>query len=147
MRKRVPRKTLAELRKVPLFSRCTDRQLEEVASLGTQVSIGAGRALTVAGRPGAECFVVLSGRATCRVRGRDIAAFGPGDFFGELSLLDGGARSASVVADTPMQVLDLNRSEFGRLLDLAPSVTQRMLTTLAARLRAADAVIDQVVVQ
>ncbi len=143
MRKRIPRSVLAELRNVPLFSECTNRQLRRLAALGTQVPIEVGQEVTVAEAPGAEWFVVLSGKASCRVRGSQVASFGPGDFFGELSLIDGSARSASVVAETPMQLLDFNRAEFGRLLEVAPSVARKMLTAMAARMRATDTAIAQ----
>ena len=141
MRKRIPRSVLTGLKKIPLFSACTSRQLREIAALGTPVPVDAGREVTVAGEPGAECFVILSGRASCRVLDREVASFGPGDFFGELSLMDGATRSASVIAETPMQLLDFDRREFARLLDVAPSVVQKMLSTVAARLRTADSVI------
>ncbi|MGH9092054.1 MAG: cyclic nucleotide-binding domain-containing protein, partial [Acidimicrobiales bacterium] len=95
MNRRIPRSVLAELRKVPLFSNCTHGQLKEIAALGTPVRVDTGRELTVAGAPGAEWFVVLSGRASCHVLDREVATFGPGDFFGEMSVIDGGTRSAS----------------------------------------------------
>lgn len=141
--KRVPRKVAAQLRDVGLFSDCTNRQLRRLASIGTPVSVAEGQEVTAAGAAGAECLVVLSGRASCRVGGRAVAAFGPGDFFGEVSLIDGGARSASVVAETPMELLDLDRREFGQLLEVSPSVVRKMLSTMAARLREADAMIGQ----
>jgi CRP-like cAMP-binding protein len=141
MWRRFPRKILVDLRSVPLFSSCTDRQLKQVATLGTPIPMGAGREITVAGAPGVEWFVVLSGRASCRVEGREVATFRPGDFFGELSLIDKGPRSASVIAETPMRLLNFDQREFERLLDVAPSVTRKMLTTMTNRLRAADAVI------
>ncbi|MGH9079519.1 MAG: cyclic nucleotide-binding domain-containing protein [Acidimicrobiales bacterium] len=141
MRNRIPRNVLAGLRSMPLFSECTNRQLRRLATLGTQVRVEAGQEVTVTEAPGAEWFVVLSGKAICRVRGSEVASFGPGDFFGELSLIDGSARSASVVAETPMQLLDLNRAEFACLLEVAPSVARKMLTAMAARMRATDAAI------
>jgi CRP/FNR family cyclic AMP-dependent transcriptional regulator len=141
MRNRIAKDVRADLRNVPLFSSCTDRELKEVSSLGTPTPIRAGRKITVAGARGAEWFVVLSGRASCQVQGREVATFGPGDFFGELSLIDNGTRSASVIAETPMRLLDFDRREFDRLLDVAPSVARKMLSTMAVRLRAADSVI------
>lgn len=143
MKKRVPRQVLARLQGVPLFSECTKRQIAQVAALGTPVDVGPGREVTVTGAPGAEWFVVLSGRASCCVGGREVASFGPGDFFGELSLIDGSSRSATVVAETPMQMLDFDRSEFRRLLEVAPSVVRAVFATMAARLRATDAAIAQ----
>ena len=142
MRNRVPRSVLTGLRNLPLFSKFTNRQLKELAGLGTLVPVEAGREVTVVGKPGSEWFVVVSGQASCRVGGCEVATFGPGDFFGELSLIDGCARSASVVAETPMRLLDFNRGEFGRLLEVAPSLARTMLTTMAARMRATDAAIS-----
>lgn len=147
MRKRMPRSVLARLRRVPLFAGCTNRQLRKIAGLGTPVHVGAGREVTVAGTPGAEWFVVISGQASCRVLDSEVATFGPGDFFGEVSLIDGGTRSALVIAETPMELLDFDRSEFGQLLDVAPSVVRKMLHTLASRLREADVVIRRFAVQ
>jgi CRP/FNR family cyclic AMP-dependent transcriptional regulator len=144
---RVPRSVLAQLRKVPLFSTCTRRQLKEIAALGTSVPVRAGQEVTVVGEPGAEWFVVLSGQASCRVSDREVATFGPGEFFGEVALVDGGTRSASVIAETPMQLLDFDRREFGRLLDVAPSVVRKMLDSLAGRLREADVVIGRLAAQ
>jgi len=141
MRERVPRSVLDWLRAVPLFAKCSNRQLKTLAALGTPVPIEAGQEVTVAGKPGSEWFVVVSGRAICQVGGREVACFGPGDFFGELSLIDGSARSASVVAETPMQLLDFNRGEFRRVLDVAPTVARMMLNTMAARMRFTDAAI------
>jgi CRP-like cAMP-binding protein len=137
---------LTELRRIPVFSDCSTRELKKVASLGTLIRVETGRELTVAGAPGLEWFVVLSGQASCRVPSLEVATFGPGDSFGELSLLDGGVRSASVVAETPMKVLAFNRSEFACLLEVAPSVTRRVLTALAIRLRAADLTIGRLAV-
>ncbi|MGH9831335.1 MAG: cyclic nucleotide-binding domain-containing protein, partial [Blastocatellia bacterium] len=143
MSKRVPRSVLTRLRKMPLFSACTKRELRALAVLGTPVPIGAGQKITVAGEPGLEWFVVLSGRANCTVLDREVATFGPGDFFGELSLIDGRTRTASVIAQTPMQLLDFDRNEFGRVLEVAPSVVRKILTTVVCRLREADIVIGR----
>lgn len=94
--------------------------------------------------PGIEWFVIVSGPASCRVRGRTVASFGPEDFFSELSLIDGGTLSASVDAETEMQLLDLDRHEFRRLLEVALSMAAKLLATMAARLRATDLAISQV---
>jgi CRP-like cAMP-binding protein len=69
--------------------------------------------------------------------GTKIARFGPGDFFGEVAVLDGGARTATVVADSDMTVLVLSPSEFDALLDLSPQVARRVVAAMASRLRRA----------
>jgi CRP-like cAMP-binding protein len=83
--------------------------------------------------------MVLSGTAVCLVRGAEQARFGPGDFFGEVATLDGGPRTATVVAHTDMEVLVLNRFEFEKLFKSSPEVAHRMLTVMARRLRHANA--------
>jgi CRP/FNR family cyclic AMP-dependent transcriptional regulator len=139
MRTRVAQREIEMLRQVPLFSSCSQSELRQIAGLGTPVPIAAGRRLTVEGQPGREFFLVLEGRARCEVGGRHAADFVPGDFFGELALLDGGPRSATVVAETDMEVLVLDAREFASLLQAAPSILRKVLATLAGRLRLANA--------
>jgi CRP/FNR family cyclic AMP-dependent transcriptional regulator len=139
MRTRVAQREVEMLRSVPMFAGCSRGELRQIASLGTPVPVAAGRRLTVEGQPGREFFLVLEGWARCEVGGRHAATFGPGDFFGELSLLDGGPRSATVVADTDMEVLVLDAREFASLLQASPSILRKVLATLAERLRLANA--------
>jgi CRP-like cAMP-binding protein len=113
--------------------------MKRLSGLGTRVNISAGRHLTTAGNRGAEVLIVLSGTAICLVRGVEEARFGPGDFFGEVATLDGGPRTATVVAQTDMEILVLDRYEFDMLVKSSPEVAHRMLTTMAHRLRRANA--------
>ncbi len=122
-----------------LFRGCTAKELKRLSSLGTRISVPAGKLLTVAGSQGAEVVIVLSGAATCLVHEFEVARFGPGEFFGEVAALDGGPRTATVVASTDMEVLVLTRNEFVMLVKLSPEVAHRMLQAMAARLRQADA--------
>ena len=95
-----------------------------------------GRVLAKEGTPGQEFVVVVEGTASATSRGEEVGQIGPGSFFGELALLDGGPRTATVRALTPMLVLVLDRSEFNHLVDRAiPSVGRKMLVTIAERLR------------
>ena len=124
------------LRGVWLFERCTKKELAAIARMATPVTVEPGRVLAKEGNPGHEFVVVVEGTASATSRGEEVGQVGPGSFFGELALLDGGPRTATVRALTPMLVLVLDRSEFNELVDRAiPSVGRRMLVTIAERLR------------
>lgn len=126
------------LRKVPLFKGLSQRQLEQVARLVDEYEAPAGKRLATAGETGHELFIIVRGQARVSVpRGRT-GRLGPGEFFGEMSLVDGGPRSASVEAETPMQLLVVGRREFWALLDEAPSLSAKIMCTLATRLRAVE---------
>jgi CRP/FNR family transcriptional regulator, cyclic AMP receptor protein len=125
------------LQGVWLFERCTESELAAVAHVANPVSVESGRVLATEGTPGEDFVVVIEGTASATSRGEEVGQIGPGSFFGELALLDGGPRSATVRALTPMALLVLDRSAFDDLVDRAiPSVARRMLATLAGRVRA-----------
>lgn len=130
---------VALMRKIPLFEGLTDHQLLQLARLADDVIVTQGKKLAAAGETGREMFVIVSGSATVKtLRGRGIR-LGPGDFFGEMSLIDGEPRSATVVAETPMQLLVLGQREFWELLAEAPQINRKIMTTLSRRLRESDA--------
>jgi CRP-like cAMP-binding protein len=139
MRSRIPREQIELLHKVPLFSICTQRELRAIALLGTPVGAEEGAYLIENGHPGREFFLVLEGRASCRVGNKEVRRFTPGNYFGELALLHGGIRTADVVAATPMELLVLDAREFRSMLMTTPSIGVKMLAALAARLTGADA--------
>ena len=128
---------IAELRAVGLFRGCSDKELERIDSLGCRNEVDAGTVLCRQGRIGTQTFVVLRGEATVTIDGAEVARIVQGDFFGEMSVLDGGPRVGTVTASTPMTVLVLTPQELGSLLENA-QVARRMLTTVSGRLRAAD---------
>jgi CRP/FNR family transcriptional regulator, cyclic AMP receptor protein len=130
------------LRGVRLFSSCTKDELRKIASLMEQLEVGQTRILSEQGKVGAEFFVIVEGVATATRNGMQLAVLRPGDFFGELALLDGGPRTATVVADTDMHLLVFSRRDFSRLHSLAPTVAYKMLAELGARLRRADSMFD-----
>jgi CRP/FNR family transcriptional regulator, cyclic AMP receptor protein len=136
--RKIPQDVLEAIRSIPLFSDCNTKELREVARLGTPTMMSVGTTIAREGSTGRELLVVLSGEATCRSKGRKLARFGPGDFFGEMSLLDHGPRSATVVADSDMELLVLESREFRRLIEASPSIAWKVLGTMAARLRQAD---------
>lgn len=139
MRSRIPREQIELLRKVPLFSNCTQHELRAIAQLGTPVGAEEGASLTEYGQPGREFFLVLEGTASCRVHNKEVRVFDPGNYFGELALLHGGVRTADVVAVTPMELLVLDAREFRSMLMTTPSIGVKMLGRLAERLTDVDA--------
>jgi CRP/FNR family cyclic AMP-dependent transcriptional regulator len=130
------------LRGVQLFSGCSAAELGRIASLTTEHLAKPGQVLTERGEFGLEFFVIIEGKATATRKGVHLATLGPGSFFGELALLDGGKRTATVIADTDMRLLVLSQSEFKSLHQVAPAVSRKMLTELGSRLRKADEKLD-----
>ena len=130
---------IALLEKVPLLAGLSRRQLQEIARLADEVDVPAGKRLASVGDVGSELFVIIEGRASARVnRGREVI-LGPGEFFGEMSLIDGGPRSATVDAATNMRLLVVARREFWELLRVAPPLALTIMKTLSRRVRTAEA--------
>jgi CRP/FNR family cyclic AMP-dependent transcriptional regulator len=117
----------------------SQRHLDLVARHADEVSLDAGRVLARQGGLGREFLLIVDGSARVERDGRRIAHLGPGDCFGEMSLIDGRPRSATVVAETPMVLLCVHTRSFGYLLDTVPGLRKKILVTLCQRLRAADA--------
>ena len=128
-----------KLGSVSLFSSCTHSELRELAGITTEMEAPAGTVFCREGATGNDCFVVVDGEAAVTIAGELVCTISPGGFFGEMALLDGGPRVATVTATTDMRVLVMSRQEFGSLLTRVPSVSRRMLAAVGARLRAADA--------
>ena len=122
------------LAQFPLFSQVGKRRLREIARAGEFALYVPGDTVIAVGEPADWFFVILSGEAT--VRGRLTArTLSTGDFFGEMALLDGTCRSASVVATDELHVLKLSRRTFFQLLERDPGVAQTILSELGARVR------------
>ncbi len=122
---------------VGLFSALSRAQLRSLARLMTCVDVPTGRALTTEGEVGREFMVVVDGQASVRREGRLVATLGPGDFVGEMSLIAGTPRSATVTAETDMLVETLNRREFSTLLDESPKVARKIMVGAVKRLQEA----------
>jgi CRP-like cAMP-binding protein len=129
---------LDHLAAVPLFSACSKKELQAIARASVEVDIPEGRMFVEQGQTGREAFIVLDGKAEVTRNGRKVATFGPGDYVGELALLDRGPRTASVTATTPMKVLVIGPREFSGLLDEVPTITHKLLASLATRVRELD---------
>lgn len=130
---------LDHLGRMWLFSACTKRDLQMIGKVSDEVDVATGRTLTDEGRAGHEFYLILDGQASVRRKGKKVATLGPGQYFGELSLLDRGPRSATVVADTDMRLLVLGQREFNGVLDEVPGLAHKLLRTMASRLRDSDA--------
>lgn len=126
------------LTEIPLFSGCSKRELEELSSLFTAATIPAGKVLTDEGQPGREFVVIVEGEAAVAIHGAEITTLGPGDFFGEIALLDGGPRTATVTAVSDLAAEVMSASEFAQMLDDVPGMARSLLVGVAARLRDAD---------
>jgi CRP-like cAMP-binding protein len=126
------------LRAAPLFEGIAKTHLRALARVSGVSTYPAGRAILSEGQHGSRCFVVLEGTAKVLRRGRRVASVGPGDFLGEVSLLAPGARTATVIAETDIRCLTIAGSDFRGLLEREPTLTLRIATTLAKRLRMLD---------
>ena len=127
---RGPRAVLQMLSAVPIFSGCSAHELLSLASVGTALHAIPGEVLTSLSGRAAELFVVLSGSARREVDGGDAETLGSGDFFGEVSLFRGGPCAATVVAETPMELLVIDRRRLAAFLADAPSVADRISQSL-----------------
>ena len=123
--------TLAE---IELFSELSKQQRNQMASLMTPLRVPKGRVLTKQGAPGREFMIICEGTATVSRSGQELARLGPGDFFGELSLVAGIPRTATVTADTDMVLTALNPREFSSLLAGSPTLAKTILVGAVRRL-------------
>jgi CRP/FNR family transcriptional regulator, cyclic AMP receptor protein len=133
------KQVLESLAQQPVFARCSKKELEAVSKLGTSILIEPGYVLTREGRRGYEFFVILDGEATCTIDGEQVNKLGPGDFFGEVALLDAErTRTATIVADTAMKVIVIDSREFSGMIGDAPGAARQIMGKLAERLRNAQ---------
>ncbi|MFL5736964.1 MAG: Crp/Fnr family transcriptional regulator [Actinomycetota bacterium] len=120
---------------VPLFSELSSRHLKRMAELAEEVQFKAGDPVVQEGQPGGTFFVILEGEAKVTRKGRKLNELYPGDFFGEVSLLDGGPRTATVTAETPIVAIRLFRKEFSKLIAADPEMALKIIAELASRIR------------
>jgi CRP/FNR family transcriptional regulator, cyclic AMP receptor protein len=132
---RTKRESAVALSGVPLFSDLPKRALQRLVKEADELSFEPGERLVEEGLLGETLFVVMQGKAKVTRRGRRVGSVVPGDFFGELSTIDGGPRTASVVAETPMRVLRLFRATLRKLLDDEPQLAMKILDGIVRRIR------------
>ena len=124
------------IERVPLFQGLSRRELGQVAALADEIDLPLGRKLTSEGRSGREFVVLVDGVADVSRHGKTINKLGPGDFLGEISLVTGRPRTATVTTRSPATLLVLSAPAFRSLLRSMPSIQAKVLDTLAARLPA-----------
>ena len=122
------------LKRVPLFSACSKAELEELAVGADELAVRQGEVLTREGDRGREFFVLVHGSVDVGRDGRTIAELGAGDWFGEIALLAGLPRTATVTATTPVRVLVLGSRAFERAVETMPSIALKVLASVAERL-------------
>lgn len=126
---------IERLRRVPLFSACSNRELRAIAGVVKEVRHPKGTVIAREGDPGVGLFVIIEGRAEVTIGGRRMAKLSEGDFFGEIALLDGGPRSATVTALSDLRLLGLTEWVFRGLIQEHPSIAVKTLESMAGRLR------------
>lgn len=125
------------LSRVPIFSGCSKKDLQTVAQVIKVVRHAAGSVVATEGEPGAGLFIIDSGVARVTIGGKAVTTLRDGDSFGEMALLDGGPRTATVTAKTDLTLFVLTGWVYRGLLAEHPSIAIRTLEAVAARLRRA----------
>jgi CRP-like cAMP-binding protein len=123
------------LRKVPLFERCSKRELEQIATIADEIDLREGKVLIREGTRGREFFVLLDGAVEVTKADRRINQLGPGDFFGEIALIAPSTeRTATVTASTDVEALVVTAQNFRGLLQRSPEIKLKVLEAVAERL-------------
>jgi CRP/FNR family cyclic AMP-dependent transcriptional regulator len=126
------------LSNVPLFRGIKPKELKRLSAMMQERAFSEGDAITVEGKSGVGFFVIEDGNATVSVDGEIVRTLGPGEFFGEISLIDSGPRSATVVAGTDLRCRGMTSWEFRPFVEQHPDAAWMLLETLTARLRDAE---------
>ena len=126
------------LERVPLFAEMSRDELEQLSGIVREVDVKAGDVLTHEGRHEGYFFVVVDGSVGIERGGEVINTLGPGDFLGEIALLDGGPRTATATAVTPTRLLSLEHQAFDDLMDTSPTIRTAVMEAVGQRLRAID---------
>jgi len=135
--------TIERIRSVPLFSDFGDKELQRVAAIAKEVEFPASKVIAKQGESGVGFHMIVEGEATVSVDGVEHGRLGPGSYFGEISLIDGGSRSATVTAATELKTVSLTSWDFNVLLDQFPALARKLLIQLCRRLRTVEESISQ----
>jgi CRP/FNR family transcriptional regulator, cyclic AMP receptor protein len=129
---------LDHLRSVPFFASCSAKELQIVAKAGTELTVKGDTTIIQQGDAGREAFVVMTGSLSVKRNGKKVTTLGPGSMVGELSLLDHGPRTATVVTDTDSDLFVIDQRSFASVLDTVPTLAHKLLASLAGRIREFD---------
>jgi CRP/FNR family cyclic AMP-dependent transcriptional regulator len=124
------------IKSVPLFSSCSKNELGAIASQADELTLPAGKTLTKQGDRGREFMVIVDGSAEVRKNGRKVNTLGSGDFLGEIALISGGPRTATVTTTSESDLLVLTDRAFRQLTKQMPSIHASVLKALSERLQA-----------
>ena len=119
--------------RVPLFARCSKKELRLIANLADQVEWPEGKTVIKEGRPGSEFFILIDGTASVSQRGRKVRDLVAGEWVGEIALVANVPRTATVVTSSPVRALVLSRGGFSRLIENSPSIAAKVLEGLGER--------------
>src|SRR5581483_225265 len=122
------------LRRVPLFEQCSNRDLGKIGSLAREVDYAAGTPIVRQGEPGRELFIIVDGEVDVRSGARKLATLPAGNYFGEMALVTGSPRTASVTTGTPVRALVIEAKDFRKLLQDSPEIQRKVLAELGRRL-------------
>ncbi|HVC42949.1 MAG TPA: cyclic nucleotide-binding domain-containing protein [Candidatus Saccharimonadales bacterium] len=131
--------SVEKLKATRLFEGLSKKEIREVARVSREIEHAAGEKVVEEGAPGVGFHLILAGRARVTRNGRTLRELGPGDSFGDISLIDDGPRSASVIAEQPLRLLSILSWEFKPLLLEHPKLTYKLLLRVCALLRDAEA--------
>ncbi len=131
----MPDEHIETLRQVPLFKGMSDRALKRVAEISKEVTHRDGKAVVEEDQSAVGFHMILTGQAEASQSGTVVSTMGPGDYFGEMSLIDGKPRSASVVAKGELRTLAIPAWNFNHLLDENPDMMRAMLVAMSERIR------------
>lgn len=126
------------LHRIPLFSGFDKRRLERLGMLADEVDVAAGKVLMRQGETGTDMMVLVRGRVAVERDGEQVNSLGPGDFFGEIALVDGGPRTATVTAAEPSTLLVITHRDFHSMMEEFPEVAGQVMNALANRVRTLD---------
>jgi len=124
-----------DLAEIAIFSELSKRELKAVSRLMTELTIKEGATLTRQGEPGQEFMIISSGTAMVEIDGQTVAHLAAGEFLGELAVISGTPRTATVTATSPMIIEILNRREFMALLDESATLGRKILVGAVKRLQ------------
>jgi len=122
------------LKHVPLFSECSKRELEDIAQIADEIAFPAGRTLITEGEPGREFIVIADGAVEVRRKGRKLPMRGDSKYFGEMALLTGKPRNATVTTTSPVRALVITDRAFKQVIQQTPSLAPKLLANVASRL-------------
>jgi CRP-like cAMP-binding protein len=130
------------LKQIPLFASLSQKDLMEVAKRADEVEVAKGTVIADQGERGNQCFVILRGTVAVRRNNRRISLHDEGEVLGEMSLIDGKPRSASLRVESDANLLVIHRHDFRYLIDNLPGFDRKLLISLSARLREMDKALD-----